>query len=76
MKVLTIIATIFMPLTFLAGVYGMNFKHFPEIEWYWGYFIWWGVVILLAGIMALFQKEKVALKGGCSHDRAGWQTGS
>ena len=37
MKVLTIIATIFMPLTFLAGVYGMNFKYMPELEWYWGY---------------------------------------
>jgi magnesium transporter len=37
MKVLTIIATIFMPLTFLAGVYGMNFKYMPELEWHWGY---------------------------------------
>jgi len=37
MKVLTIIATIFMPLTFLAGVYGMNFKHMPELNWPWGY---------------------------------------
>jgi len=37
MKVLTIIATIFMPLTFLAGVYGMNFKHMPELDWPWGY---------------------------------------
>jgi len=36
MKVLTIIATIFMPLTFLAGVYGMNFKYMPELEWPWG----------------------------------------
>ncbi len=37
MKVLTIISTIFMPLTFIAGVYGMNFKNMPEIEWYYGY---------------------------------------
>ena len=37
MKVLTIIATIFMPLTLLAGVYGMNFKYMPELEWHWGY---------------------------------------
>ena len=43
MKVLTIIATIFMPLTFLAGVYGMNFKYMPEIGWPWGY------PLLLAG---------------------------
>ncbi|MEM3643730.1 MAG: magnesium/cobalt transporter CorA [Nitrososphaerota archaeon] len=37
MKVLTMIATIFMPLTFIAGIYGMNFKYMPEIEWVWGY---------------------------------------
>lgn len=37
MKVLTIIATIFMPLTFIAGVYGMNFRHMPELAWIWGY---------------------------------------
>jgi magnesium transporter len=37
MKVLTIITTIFMPLTFIAGVYGMNFRHMPELEWPWGY---------------------------------------
>jgi magnesium transporter len=37
MKVLTIIATIFMPLTFIAGIYGMNFKYMPELEWHWGY---------------------------------------
>ena len=36
MKVLTIIATIFIPITFIAGVYGMNFKYFPEVEWKWG----------------------------------------
>ena len=45
MKVLTIIATIFIPLTFLAGVYGMNFKFMPELEWRWGYFLVWGVMI-------------------------------
>ena len=37
MKVLTIIATIFMPLTFLAGIYGMNFEYMPELKWHWGY---------------------------------------
>jgi len=37
MKVLTVIATLFMPLTFIAGLYGMNFKHMPELEWPWGY---------------------------------------
>jgi len=37
MKVLTIIATIFIPLTFIVGIYGMNFKYMPEIDWHWGY---------------------------------------
>ena len=37
MKVLTVIATIFMPLTFIVGLYGMNFKNMPELEWRWGY---------------------------------------
>jgi len=36
-RVLTIISTIFVPLTFLAGVYGMNFRHFPELSWQYGY---------------------------------------
>lgn len=47
MKVLTVIATIFMPLTFIAGVYGMNFKHMPELEWKYGYLLSW---IVMAGI--------------------------
>ena len=37
MKVLTVIATIFIPLTFIAGVYGMNFDYMPELQWRWGY---------------------------------------
>ena len=37
MKVLTLIATIFIPLTFMVGIYGMNFKHMPELEWQYGY---------------------------------------
>jgi len=39
MKMLTLIATIFIPLTFIAGVYGMNFANMPELEWRYGYFI-------------------------------------
>ncbi len=59
MKVLTIIGTIFIPLTFLAGVYGMNFKHFPEIEWVWGYPFFWSVCVVTAVAMfAWFRKRQ------------------
>jgi magnesium transporter len=58
MKVLTIIATIFMPLTFLAGVYGMNFKYMPELQWRYGYFAVLGFMALLAGAMLLYFKKR------------------
>jgi magnesium transporter len=58
MKVLTIIATVFMPLTFLAGVYGMNFKYLPELEWRWGYFALWGVMISIAIFMLFYFRRK------------------
>ena len=58
MKVLTIMATIFIPLTFVAGIYGMNFKFMPELEWRWSYPVLW---ILLIGIfvsMLFYFKRK------------------
>jgi len=58
MKVLTIIATIFMPLTFIAGIYGMNFKYMPELEWYWGYPAVWLVVVLVGVSMLIYFKKK------------------
>jgi len=59
MKVLTIIATIFMPLTFIAGVYGMNFKYMPELEWRSGYFLSLGVMGAVAvGMMVFFKRKK------------------
>mgnify|MGYP005840611703 CR=1 FL=1 len=58
MKVLTIIATIFMPMTFLAGVYGMNFKHFPELEWPWAYTAFWIVAVLVGLLMILYFRRK------------------
>ncbi|WP_028320312.1 magnesium/cobalt transporter CorA [Desulfatiglans anilini] len=59
MKVLTIIATIFIPLTFIAGVYGMNFRYMPELEWRWGYAAVWLVMIVAGGLMVLaFRRKK------------------
>ncbi len=59
MKVLTIIATIFIPITFVAGIYGMNFKFMPELEWQWGYPAAWSVMITITiGMMAYFKKKK------------------
>jgi magnesium transporter len=59
MKILTILATIFVPLTFLAGVYGMNFIHFPELKWRWGYFGFWLVSGTIAvAMLAYFRRKK------------------
>ena len=58
MKLLTIISTIFIPLTFIAGVYGMNFKHMPELDWANGYFMVLGVMGLLSIVLIWFFKRK------------------
>ncbi len=58
MKVLTLIATIFIPLTFIAGVYGMNFEYMPELSWKWAYPAVWGIMIGLGiGLVFLFKKK-------------------
>jgi len=59
MKVLTIMASIFIPLTFIAGVYGMNFEHMPELHYKYGYYVVWAVMIVLfIGMMFYFKKKK------------------
>jgi len=59
MKTLTIFASIFIPLTFIAGIYGMNFDYMPELKWHWGYFGFWGVVLtLLVSMLIYFKKKK------------------
>jgi magnesium transporter len=58
MKVLTIMATIFIPLTFIAGVYGMNFKYMPELEWHWAYFAALSVMVGVAVLMVWYFKSK------------------
>jgi len=58
MKVLTIIATIFIPLTFVAGIYGMNFENMPELKWRWAYGAVWLVMIAVAGVMLIYFRKK------------------
>lgn len=58
MKFLTVIGTIFLPLTFLVGVYGMNFKHMPELEWQDGYYLLWGIMVAIGLGMAYYFKRK------------------
>ncbi len=58
MKVLTIIGTIFIPLTFVAGVYGMNFKYMPELDWRLAYPVIWVVMIVITIIMIIYFRRK------------------
>ncbi len=57
-KVLTMISTIFIPLTFVVGVYGMNFKHMPELSWHYGYFLVMIIMAVIAGGMIYYFKRK------------------
>jgi magnesium transporter len=58
MKVLTIMGTIFIPLTFLAGVYGMNFHYFPELDWPWAYPVFWVICVVTAGGMVAWFRHR------------------
>ncbi|WP_235334103.1 magnesium/cobalt transporter CorA [Pelosinus fermentans] len=58
MKVLTIIATIFIPLTFIVGLYGMNFKYMPELEWKWGYPAILIIMAFISGCMIVYFRRK------------------
>jgi magnesium transporter len=59
MKVLTVISTIFIPLTFIVGIYGMNFRHMPELEWRWGYpLVMLGMAIIAVALYFYFRRKK------------------
>ncbi|MDO4781971.1 MAG: CorA family divalent cation transporter [Capnocytophaga felis] len=58
MRLLTLISTIFIPLTFIVGVYGMNFDFMPELQYKWAYPIVWGIMILISILMVLYFKRK------------------
>ena len=59
MKILAIISTIFMPLSFIVGLYGMNFEYMPELKWHYGYFITLAAMAgLVVGMLLYFKKKK------------------
>jgi len=58
MKVLTIIATIFIPLTLIAGIYGMNFRYMPELEWPWAYPMLWLIMLAIGVLMLIYFRRK------------------
>ncbi len=58
MQVLTIIATIFIPLTFIVGIYGMNFDFMPELHWKYSYFGIWGIMVAVCVMLIIFFKRK------------------
>jgi magnesium transporter len=58
MKVLTMIATVFIPLTFIAGIYGMNFRYMPELGWEWSYPLVWVIMIIIAVFMFIYFRRK------------------
>ncbi len=59
MPFLTVVSTIFIPLTFLAGIYGMNFANMPELQTQYGYFVTWGVMALITiGMIRYFKRKE------------------
>lgn len=59
MKALTIVSTIFLPLSFVAGVYGMNFQYMPELGWRWGYpMVWVVFIMIVVGMLSFFKKRR------------------
>jgi magnesium transporter len=58
MKVLTVFASIFIPLTFIAGIYGMNFEYMPELKWRWAYPVLWAVFVAIPIVLLVYFKRK------------------
>lgn len=58
MKVLTIMASLFIPITFLAGVYGMNFERIPELKLKYAYETFWGVCLLIVSVLTIYFRRK------------------
>lgn len=58
MHFLTLVSAIFIPLTFLTGLYGMNFDHIPELHWQYGYLILWGIMVFISVLLMIYFKRK------------------
>lgn len=58
MKILTIMASIFIPLTFIVGIYGMNFEYMPELHWKYSYYVVWGIMVLVSIMLIMYFKRK------------------
>jgi magnesium transporter len=71
MKKLTIVATIFLPLTFLVGLYGMNFKHMPELSWRYGYLAAWIAMFVIGVATYFFAKRFIEGSGSKSKKKSG-----
>ncbi len=58
MKILTVFTSVFIPLTFLSSIYGMNFDHMPELHWKYGYYMFWGAIFVIAVVMFMFFRRR------------------
>jgi magnesium transporter len=58
MKILTVVTSIFIPLTFITSIYGMNFKYMPEFNWPWAYPALWGIMILMTVILLIYFRRQ------------------
>ncbi len=59
MRLLTVLSAFFIPLTFIVGVYGMNFRHMPELEWHYGYYSLWGIMLaIVVGMFIFFRRRR------------------
>ncbi len=63
MRALTVVATLFIPLTFVVGVYGMNFENMPELRWKYGYMFVWGVMVAIGGGMYFYFRRSGIFRG-------------
>jgi magnesium transporter len=62
MKLLTLVSTVFIPLTFIAGIYGMNFEYMPELKWRYGYFAVWAAIAVVTALLLAFFRRKGWMK--------------